>query len=168
MKNIVSKNILLLLLLVSAAGCLKEPEPQACTYDPCSLKAPDAEIQKVQEYLTSRNISATKHCSGLFYTVENAGTGNIPEACSTVEARYKGMLTNGEVFDQNRAQFSLSQVIAGWTKGVPLIKNGGRIILYIPPALGYGSRDVRDPSSGALVIPANSILVFEIDLLAVY
>ena len=166
------KNILILfitaLLATAFTGCIKDPEPQTCEYDPCKFKAPVAEVQALRDYLAANNITATEHCSGLFYRIENAGTGKTPIACSVVVANYKGMLTNGNVFDQSSSpiDFSLTGVIQGWTNGVPLIKEGGRIILYIPPSLGYGAQDVRD-RNGLVVIPANSNLVFEVDLVGV-
>lgn len=168
MKLSIVRNALFLGLLFFAAGCFKDPEPAPCTFDPCGFKAPATEIQQVKDYLAANNLTATEHCSGLFYRIENAGTGLNPGPCNVVDAHYKGMLSNGEVFEENTAQFGLTDVIAGWTIGVPMIKQGGRIVLYIPPSLAYGSREVRDRSSGALVIPANSMLVFEIDLLKVY
>lgn len=144
------------------SGCMKN-EDASCDYDECGYKAPQAEIQAVQDYLTANNITATQHCSGLFYRVENAGTGARPNACSYVMVNYKGMFTNGNVFDQSDrgpASFYLTQVIQGWTNGIPQIKNGGRIVLYIPPSLGYGSQTYNS-------IPGNSILIFEVDLLNV-
>lgn len=149
-------------LVFLLTGCLKGSDNK-CQYDECALKAPAAEIQAVQDYLTANNITATQHCSGVFYRVENAGTGTRPNACSYVLANYKGMLTDGHVFDQSSQgpiAFSLDGVIRGWTNGLQQVKAGGRIILYIPPSLGYGSRAVGD-------IPANSILIFEVDLVGV-
>lgn len=156
------------LLLTSFAGCLKDPEEQKCEYDPCVFKAPAAEVQAVRDYLAANNLTATEHCSGLFYTIENAGTGRTPEACSFVFANYKGMLTDGSVFDQSTQPigFSLGGVIQGWTNGLPLIKEGGRIILYVPPSLGYGSQDRRN-GQGIVVIPGNSIMIFEVDLVGI-
>ena len=61
----------------------------------------------------------------------------------------------------NTADFMLNGVIPGWTDGIPLIKQGGRIHLYIPPSLGYGNRAVES-------IPANSILLFDVTLDTVY
>jgi FKBP-type peptidyl-prolyl cis-trans isomerase FkpA len=60
----------------------------------------------------------------------------------------------------------LGQLIIGWQKGLPLIKSGGSITLFIPPSLGYGNQDIRN-SSGAVIIPANSNLKFTIDLVSV-
>jgi FKBP-type peptidyl-prolyl cis-trans isomerase FkpA len=72
-----------------------------------------------------------------------------------VNVTYRGMLTNGVVFDQGTADLSLDQVITGWRNGIPKIGTGGLIHLYIPPSLGYGPN-----ANGA--IPANSILVFDV------
>jgi FKBP-type peptidyl-prolyl cis-trans isomerase FkpA len=60
--------------------------------------------------------------------------------------------------------FVLGTLIDGWKIGVPLIKKGGQIRLYIPPSLGYGSSDVRD-NQGRVIIPGNSILIFDITLI---
>jgi FKBP-type peptidyl-prolyl cis-trans isomerase FkpA len=151
---------LALAFVIAFTGCNKEPK---CEYDECAYKAPAAEIQAVKDYLAANNITATEHCSGLFYRVENPGTGTRPNACSYVLASYKGMLTNGHVFDQSGpggVPFEMGGVIAGWTNGLQQVKEGGRIHLYIPPSLGYGGRANGD-------IPAHSILIFEVDLLGV-
>ena len=139
------------------SSCSKKVDDK-CQYDPCAIAAPASEVTQLEAYLSSAGITtATKHCSGMYYVIENSGTGVQPNACSSVTVHYKGSLTNGTVFDERDYQFSLSGVIPGWTNGVPLIKKGGRIHLYIPPSLGYGSQ----PNGP---IPANSILVFDIDL----
>ncbi len=74
---------------------------------------------------------------------------------------YTGKLVNGTVFDQTpagaNATLVLGQLIVGWQKGLPLIGTGGKITLYIPPSLGYGSSAVGS-------VPANSILIFDIEL----
>ena len=150
-------------VLVSFAGCLKKQDSSAtCNYDPCQAKAPASEIQEVQDYLTSQGITiAQQHCSGLYYVIDNAGSGKQPTACSAVDVNYVGKLTNGNVFDQGtHFQTYLANVIQGWTNGVPLIKAGGVIHLYVPPSLCYGSQ-----ANGP--IPANSILIFDITLNAV-
>jgi FKBP-type peptidyl-prolyl cis-trans isomerase FkpA len=146
------------MVMVLLGGCFKDPKPAKCSYDPCAYKAPDSEVQAVESYLASKGITnAVKHCSGLYYVIDSAGTGVQPDACSYVAVHYKGSLTNGNVFDERDYQFALNQVIQGWANGVPLIKKGGKIHLYIPPSLGYGSQ----PNGP---IPANSILIFDITL----
>jgi FKBP-type peptidyl-prolyl cis-trans isomerase FkpA len=83
--------------------------------------------------------------------------------------KYKGQLTNGNVFDQTTTpvSFNLGSLIEAWKKGIPMIKPGGKIKLYCPPSLAYGSQVIRD-NAGNTVIPANSILIFEVELTNVY
>jgi FKBP-type peptidyl-prolyl cis-trans isomerase FkpA len=136
------------------SGCSKNK----CDYNECAIKAPDSEIQSVKDYLTSKGITnAVQHCSGIFYVIDNNGSGKQPNGCSTVNVAYKGMLTNGSSFDQDTTDIGLDGVITGWRDGIPQIKTGGIIHLYIPPSLGYGPY-----ANGP--IPANSILVFDVKL----
>jgi hypothetical protein len=166
------KYVLLGLIVVAGfCGCLKNSSysnSASCSYDPCGYKAPDSEIVAVKHYVDSLNIPATQHCSGLFYKIDTLGTGSTPTACSVVSVRYKGALTNGNVFDQSTTPvtFPLSNLIGGWINGVPLIKQGGVIHLYIPPALGYGYNDVKD-NKDSVIIPAKSVLVFDVSLVGV-
>lgn len=155
------KIALIVSIFVFCSGCLKSKE-SSCNYDACFDKAPASEIQAVQDYLTAQGITnAQEHCSGMFYKIDNAGTGKQPTACSAVDVNYVGSLTNGTVFDQGtNFQTYLGGVIQGWANGVPLIKAGGTIHLYIPPSLGYGSQDYGP-------IPGNSVLIFGITLNAV-
>jgi FKBP-type peptidyl-prolyl cis-trans isomerase FkpA len=158
----------ILLGLVSVflfTGCMKNQEDvnNPCNYDPCAIKAPASEIQQVQDYLTANGITAEQHCSGLFYRVDVEGTGATPGPCSLIKFNYEGRLTNGTIFEssQNPATLYLYQLITGWKNGLPKIKAGGRIYLYIPPTLGYGSTPMS-------TIPANSVLIFRVDLLEVH
>ena len=149
------------------SSCSKKVDDK-CQYDPCAIAAPAFEVTQLETYLSSNSITATEHCSGMYYTIDAAGSGTSATACSTVGVTYKGQLTNGTVFDQRTTSFQLNQVIEAWTKGVPLIKAGGKIKLYCPPSLAYGSQVIRDPTTGNTVIPANSILIFEVELTNVY
>ncbi len=161
------KRVLLGLLVVGVlAGCLKSESEQKCNYNECNVIAPAAEIQAVQSYLTNNGITATQHCSGMFYSITQEGTGVKPNFCNAVTINYEGKLTNGTVFDRapqappndRPATFNLAGVIAGFRIGVPLVKTGGKVTLYIPPSLGYGSLQQG-------TIPANSILIFNVELL---
>lgn len=150
------------------ASCSKKIDT-SCKYDACAIAAPASEVTQLETYLSSASITATKHCSGMYYTIDVAGTGNAPNGCSTVSVKYKGQLTNGNVFDQatTPVTFALGNLIEAWKKGIPLLKTGGKIKLYCPPSLAYGSQVVRD-GAGNTVIPANSILIFEVELTNVY
>ncbi|MBM4174095.1 MAG: FKBP-type peptidyl-prolyl cis-trans isomerase [Ignavibacteria bacterium] len=95
------------------------------------------------------------------------GTGAQPTFSSKVTVHYVGTLTNGKQFDSSRDRktpftftIGVGEVIKGWDLGVSTMKVGGKRILQIPPELGYGSRAVGD-------IPANSTLIFEVELLNV-
>ena len=162
------KRIFVILCAVILVSSCSKKNDDTCSYDACAFAAPASEITQLEAYLSTAAITATKHCSGMYYTIDAAGSGTSATACSTVGVKYKGQLTNGTVFDQRTTSFELDQVIAAWTKGVPLIKTGGKIKLYCPPSLAYGSQVVRDPVTGNTVIPANSILVFEVVLNNVY
>lgn len=149
------------LVLFLSGSCMKKFE---CNYDPCINSAPAAETQILQDFITNNSIIATKHCSGMFYRIESPGTGATPDVCkSYLGVRYKGMLSNGNEFETKTTTVGayLSQMIAGWKNAIPLIKAGGRIVLYIPPSLGFGYQDAGP-------IPANSYLIFEVDLDEVY
>ena len=124
------------------------------------VTAAQAILRALEAYLLSKNITATKHCSGLYYEILNPGADISPSVCSAIAVTYKGTLTDGTVFDQSTTPrtFSLITLIEGWKKGLLQLKKGGKIRLYVPPSLGYGSSP-----NGA--IPANSILLFDIDLL---
>lgn len=96
------------------------------------------------------------------------GTGADAQAGKNVTVHYVGTLTNGKKFDSSRDrgegfEFGLGagEVIKGWDQGVAGMKVGGIRKLTIPPELGYGARGFPP------VIPPNSTLVFEVELLSV-
>lgn len=104
--------------------------------------------------------------SGLQYKVTKEGTGKQPKADSVVTVHYTGQLVDGKVFDSSLQrgepiEFPLNQVIPGWTEGLQLMKEGGKATLYIPSKLGYGEQGVPG------TIPANSTLVFDVELIKV-
>ena len=151
-----------LFAVIFFSSCSKKIDP--CKYDACAVAAPASEIAQLEAYLSSAAITtAIKHCSGMYYTIDAAGSGATANICNTVAVKYKGQLTNGTVFDQSTSPvaFRLDGLIEAWKKGIPLIKPGGKIKLYCPPSLAYGSQAVG-------TIPANSILIFEVELTNVY
>jgi FKBP-type peptidyl-prolyl cis-trans isomerase FkpA len=118
--------------------------------------------EAIREYLEANNLEAEANQSGLFYRIETPGGDTSPGFNSTVEIKYRGELRDGTVFDQSpgdqAVEFRLSNLIRGWQLGLPLIGRGGKIHLYIPSSLGYGGSQVG-------IIPPNSVLVFDIDLI---
>jgi len=155
-------------VIILSSSCLKSKEP-SCTYQASNFVAPTAEVNSLQGWVSAYHSGATKDASGFYYEIGNPGSGTVaPSVCSNIVVKYTGTLSNGVKFDENLTGFSavLGGLILGWQKGLPLIKSGGQINLYLPPSMGYGSQDVKD-NTGAVVIPANSILVFNIQLIAV-
>jgi FKBP-type peptidyl-prolyl cis-trans isomerase FkpA len=120
--------------------------------------------ETLEAYIKRLGITdAVKDDRGFYYKIITEGTGVNPTVSNNVTLFYKGTLTNGNIFDQtgaNPVTFGLGQLILGWQYGLPLIKPGGSIILYLPPELGYGSR-----AAGS--IPPNSVLIFEVQLISV-
>lgn len=103
--------------------------------------------------------------SGLQYEVLKAGTGEKPTPTSKVTTHYHGTLTDGTIFDSSverkePASFPVNGVIKGWQEALPMMNVGSKWKVYVPSALAYGSRAVGK-------IPANSILIFEIELLSI-
>jgi len=103
--------------------------------------------------------------SGLQYRVLTEGEGASPGATDSVTVHYSGTLIDGTEFDSSYrrdkpATFALNRVISGWTEALQLMQAGDKWQLFIPPQLGYGER-----SKGT--IPANSTLIFEVELLSV-
>jgi FKBP-type peptidyl-prolyl cis-trans isomerase FkpA len=104
--------------------------------------------------------------SGLQYKVVTEGHGKHPKATDTVLVHYRGTTIDGAEFDSSYKRnepisFPLNGVIPGWTEGVQLMKEGGKIQLFIPSNLAYGSRGAGG------VIPPDSTLIFDIELLKV-
>lgn len=104
--------------------------------------------------------------SGLQYEVLRVGTGAVPGPASQVKVHYHGTLPNGEVFDSSvkrgvPATFPLNRVIAGWTEGLQLMREGAKYRFTIPSHLAYGTR-----GSPPLIGP-NQTLKFEVELIQV-
>lgn len=104
--------------------------------------------------------------SGLQYQVINSGKGKTPNARSQVTVNYEGRLIDGTVFDSSIArnqpvEFQVSQVIAGWTEGLQLMKEGAKYRFFIPAKLAYGEIGSGDS------IPPNSTLIFDVELIKV-
>lgn len=117
----------------------------------------------IKKYISDNNLTATRTDSGLYYVINNEGTGTRPTNNSNVTVAYKGYYLNDNVFEQSEddgISFGLDGVIKGWTEGIPLFKEGGDGTLLIPSKLGYGD-------NGRGTIPGGSVLVFDITLISV-
>ena len=106
--------------------------------------------------------------SGLQYIVIEEGTGDKAVTGKKVKVHYTGKLEDGTEFDSSikRGQpieftLGVGQVIKGWDEGIGLMKEGGKRQLIIPPELGYGAAGAGN------VIPPNSVLIFDVELVEV-
>ncbi len=121
-----------------------------------------------EEFLAANKLkdSVKVTASGLQYKILREGTGKAPAETSTVTVHYRGRLTNNVVFDESYGRgepttFQLNQVIKGWTEGLQLMKEGAKFEFYIPNQLAYGERPAGQ------LIPPGSMLIFEVELIAV-
>jgi FKBP-type peptidyl-prolyl cis-trans isomerase FkpA len=122
-----------------------------------------ADGEAIDNYLSTNSITAQTDASGLRYVITSLGTGAKPTLANSIKVKYKGMLlSNGQIFDQANSAvvFKLSNLIQGWKIGFQLLPAGSKATLYIPSGLAYGTQ-----ATGS--IPANSNLIFEVELFEV-
>lgn len=156
------KHFLSALLVLTLFISCSSPEQEPVTVDPPKDYTVENE-KEITDYIAKHNLTAQKTASGLYYVINEPGTGDQPTMTSNVTVAYKGYYSNGAVFNESTAAgltFNLQGVIRGWTEGIPFFKTGGSGILLIPSRLGYGSYDDRG-------IPGGSVLIFDVKLLAV-
>lgn len=144
------------LMIVIIASCKKD--------ETTDYSATDKKI--IEDYLTAHNLTAQSTASGLYYIIQKPGGSNHPNINSKVAIHYTGYLIDGTVFDNTYSYGeplvkALTIFIKGWQEGVQLIGVTGKIKLLIPSALAYGT-------SGQGTIPANAVLVFDIELVDFY
>src|SRR5512138_1505903 len=176
MKKIV---VLIGALALVAAVVIAEDTPKSDTTKPAAelkgmpVKAKDSAekaekttAEKATEAKKGGKLVETK--SGLKYTEDNTGTGEVAVAGAKVEVKYTGWLyvngkKTGNPFDSGTYPFTLGarQVIAGWDEGIAGMKVGGKRTLIIPPSLAYGANGYPP------VIPGNSTLIFDVELMKV-
>ena len=119
-----------------------------------------ADIDAIDEYLINNSITAQSDPSGIRYTVQTQGTGAKPCLENSVTVKYAGkLLSTGAQFDAstNPVSFPLNSLILGWKIMLPQFQAGSKVTLYIPSGFAYGNSTVGS-------IPANSNLIFEIEL----
>lgn len=139
------------LMLMFSIGCKKSDQ---------DAPLPD-EDAIIRSYLSSTNTDATRDRSGVYYKIMEPGAGDPVVYTSKVTVNYKGSLLNGQQFDDVSGRaIKFIDAMQGWQVGINMIRPGGRIKLYVPSQLGYG-RYVPKPE-----VPANSILVFDLELVS--
>ena len=165
------KNILTLILLISLYFFLACSDNNMNSFynNPCFNKLPYTEqmaidVKLIDEYLKEQGIIAETDESGLRYIIIEEGNGSRPTTDSTVNVKYRGTLMNdNSLFDESAEgiDLQLSFVIDGWKIGIPLVREGGKIMLYIPSQLSYGC------NGSGTSIPSNANLIFEVELVEI-
>lgn len=138
----------------------------------------DEDVQTIESYIQENNLDASKTASGLYYVIEEEGSGVQVEQGDKISVNYTGYVLDGTVFDtsieskakeantydENRPYepftFDVGQgmVIPGWDEGLQLLKEGAKAKFLIPSPLAYG------PSQRGAVIVPNSILIFDVEV----
>ena len=157
------KLLIPILLLAFIIGCTDDKKDQQDDIKEQQIDFRADNETEIKMYIEENNLTAEKSSTGLYYVINNSGTGAQPTGSSNVTVAYKGYFTDKSVFDESNAEgvsFGLQQVIPGWTEGITYFKEGGSGLLLVPSHLGYGSFDNRG-------IPGGSVLIFEVGLLSV-
>jgi len=149
------KFIAFALFLIVAASCNKD---EAVDYGPIDKKI-------IEDYIAEKGITnAQSTASGLYYVIQKPGGDIHPTSNSIITVNYQGYLTDGTLFDASATgkpfRSPLKYLITGWQEGLQLIGTGGKITLLCPSALGYGS-------TASSKIPANSVIIFNVELLKI-
>jgi len=132
----------------------------------------------LENYLKEKGIDAKKTPSGMYIAVTEEGSGELVGSGRMAKMKYTGRLLDGTVFDSNvdpkfkhpePFEFAVGQgsVIKGWDEGVATLKVGSKAKLIIPSGLAYGERETPPNDVNPKGIPANSPLVFDVEVLSV-
>ena len=130
----------------------------------------------IQEYLKKNNINAQKTASGLYYVITQPGTGANPSKGQEVSMNYTGTLLDGTKFDSNedpkfshvetfKFKLGTGQVIKGWDEGIALLNKGAKATLIVPSPMAYGKQEMPGNPNNPKGIPANSVLIFNVQML---
>ncbi len=122
---------------------------------------------EAEEFLSRNRVAegVKVTASGLQYKIVVEGRGPQPKDDDIVAINFRGTLPDGKEFDQSYkrgvpAEFPVKGVIPGWAEGLKLMHKGGKAMIYVPPALGYGDRPRQN-------IPSNAVLIFEVEMVDV-
>lgn len=141
-----------------------------------SKKQLETDDKTIAEYLKANNLTATKTASGMYYILNTPGAGANAAHGQDVTMNYTGMLLNGNKFDSNvdpafqhvepfTFKLGSGQVIAGWDEGVALLNKGAKAKFIIPSTLAYGERAMPGSPNNPDGIPANSVLIFDVEVM---
>jgi len=123
----------------------------------------EADLVVIDNFLSQNNLTAEiEPNSQLRYIITQQGLGIYPEDTDSVTVNYVGsLLLTGDIFDEkDTITFKLNSLISAWRIGLPLLKEGGSMMLYVPSLYGYVNSDIPG-------IPPGSNIIFDLDLIEV-
>ena len=159
------------------AAFMKQMKEQQAKQKAAEAKQMIKDDKLLKDYFTRKHITPLKTASGLYYTIQDEGKGDKAIAGDSVTMNYTGTLLDGTKFDSNTdTAFKHTQpfnfvlgrgaVIKGWDEGVALLKPGAKAVFYIPSPMAYGAQARPGGGANPKGIPANSILLFDVELLS--
>ncbi len=131
----------------------------------------------LQNYFSQKHITPIKTKSGMYYSIQQEGSGLLATAGDTVVMNYRGNLLDGTVFDSNIDSafmhvqpltfvLGAGRVIKGWDEGISYLKPGSKATFYIPSPLAYGPQSRPGSAANPKGIPANAVLIFDVELVS--
>lgn len=138
----------LFILAITIASCKTYNEDDLDQFD-----------TKISSYIKEHKIDCEKSPSGLYYQIIEQGEGRKIQYKDSVAFTYKGQLLDGTIFDEQTeaVEFEVPVLIGAWKEIMLMLNDGGKAFIIAPPSLGYGSKELPK-------IPANSILIFDIEV----
>lgn len=159
------------------AVIMKQMKEQEAKQKAAAAKQIGIDDKALKNYFTRKNITPAKTASGLYYSIQKEGSGTLAAPGDTVTMNYRGTLLDGTVFDSNLDSAFMhvqpltfvlgrGQVIKGWDEGIAYLKPGSKAFFYIPSPLAYGTQSRPGSAANPKGIPANSVLVFDVELVS--
>lgn len=166
-----------LVSIIAKAQLQKEREAAMMKALQEPLPVQNADDEALKTYFNSNQLNPIKTISGLYYSIQQEGSGPLARAGDIVTLNYRGSLLDGTVFDSNLDSafkhvqpltfvLGTGRVIKGWDEGIGYLKVGSKAVFYIPAALAYGAQSRPGSAANPKGIPANSILLFDVELVA--
>ncbi len=126
------------------------------------------EQNEIINYAIDQLLDVQSTASGLYYQIIRPGAGDSIRWADRLAVHYRGFFLDGTEFDSSykrtqAIEFYVGNMIPGWNEGLQLLKPGGKVLLLIPSRLGYGEKGLAD-GKGKMLVPPNSILAFELEV----
>lgn len=129
------------------------------------------EDASIREYMLANGLQLNefeKTSTGVYYKVNELGTGDFLSESSSFIASYDMKFLDGKVFQKSdSANFNLNELIGAWKEVLPKVKENGKVRLLTPSSQAYGLKGSLDPSTGANTVPPFSSLDYEVKVLSV-